>query len=122
VAYIDLHLFTSETGSLDPKVYTDENGQVARWPHLRPQFAGKIRSNAFLNKLRMDQWCELFKSKMPGASVTANPRLRPGLEADARSLMDRGELAGYSLEEVLAQDVVVLWRKSRQSQLPKAAV
>src|SRR6266849_7143005 len=32
--HILLHLYTSQTGCLDPRVYTDRSREVQGWPHL----------------------------------------------------------------------------------------
>ena len=111
VAYASFHLYTSESGSLDPRVFTERRDEVSQWRHLRPQFAGDIVSNAYLNKLRLEQWKELFTDHMPDAAFILNRCHRDGAEADARALLGNGELAGYSLEELLTHRICVLWRK-----------
>ncbi len=110
--YISFHLYTSETGSLDPRVFTERVGEVAQWRHLRPQHAHLIHSNAYLNKLRLGQWRELFQTWMPGARVTPIPAQRLGAETDAKALQAAGELREYDLEELLTHRVGVLWKKT----------
>jgi SAM-dependent methyltransferase len=110
VAYISLHLFTSETGFCG-RALKDDRGEVIRWAHLRPQFAERVAANAYLNRLRLNEWCALFRAKMPGAEIIPNPSPREEVEEDAKFLLDRGELPGYSLEELLVHDLNVFWRK-----------
>jgi SAM-dependent methyltransferase len=111
VSYLSFHLFTSETGGLNFRTVRNEQGEVVRWPHLRSAFVGQVRSNAFLNKLRLHEWQKLFEKHMPESEVTLNRDSRPELQSEAESLVRNGELSGYSLEELLVHDVTILWRK-----------
>jgi SAM-dependent methyltransferase len=111
VAYISFHLHSSETGSLDPRVFTEKRVEVGLWRHLRPQHLHELKPNAYLNKLRLGQWKELFEQHMPGAQIILNPSKRPGDEEDARQLKAQGELVDYSLDELLTHNVWVLWKK-----------
>jgi len=111
VTYLSFHLFTSETGCLDSRIIRDAQGKTVRWPHLRPRFAEQSRSNAFLNKLRLKDWRDLFHIHMPGAELILNRISRPELQEEAQCLLSEGEIKGYSLEELLVHDVTVLWRK-----------
>jgi SAM-dependent methyltransferase len=111
IVYISLHLYTSENGSLDARAMSGQRGDFPSWAHLRPQFAKDVQPNAFLNRLRIDDWRELFRTRMPGAHLIFNRTDRPGIEQDARALLDAGELNGYSLEELVTHEVVILWKK-----------
>jgi hypothetical protein len=111
VAYLSFHLYTSETGSLDPRVFTDDRGAVSLWPHLRPLTSVRLTPNAFVNKLRLSTWREICQAAMPGAQFVLNPSTRPGIEADAVSLQEQGELEGYSTEELVTSEVIVTWQK-----------
>ncbi|HOX56476.1 MAG TPA: class I SAM-dependent methyltransferase [Candidatus Paceibacterota bacterium] len=109
--YISFHLYTSETGSLDPRVFTERAKEVGLWLHLRPECAHLIHTSAYLNKLRLEQWRRLFDTWMPGAVLTLTPANRAGAESDARALQAAGELSEYALEELLTHRIYVLWRK-----------
>jgi len=112
VAYISIHPFTSQTGCLDPRIYTDQRHEVQGWPHLRPHLQGAIeKPNVYLNKLRLSDWQRLFASKMPGVEFTLSRADDSALEA-AKNLHRQGELLEYSLEELLAGEFVALWKKS----------
>lgn len=111
VAHIAFHLFTSETGALDPREFRDEQGNILRWPHLRSPYADRVIPNAYLNRIRLDAWRKLFEAKMPGAEFILNRSSRSGAAQDAQTLINQGDLAGYSLEELLVHDVTILWRK-----------
>jgi SAM-dependent methyltransferase len=110
VAYISLHLFASENGFLGP-LLKDQRGEIILWPHLRPQFADKVVSHAYLNKLRLSEWRTLFQTKMSGVEIVVTRSPRPGIEEDAKSLLERGEILDYSLEELLTHDLSAFWRK-----------
>jgi SAM-dependent methyltransferase len=111
IAHISFQLYTSETGCLDPRVFTKPGGEAGHWAHLRRTRDGQVQTNAYLNKLRLQEWRELFERHMAGARLTLNQTRRPDAEAEARALVASGELEQYSLEELLTHNVRVLWRK-----------
>jgi SAM-dependent methyltransferase len=112
VAYVSVHPFTSQTGCLDPRIYTDRRDEVLGWPHLRPRLQGTINApNVFLNRLRLSDWSKLFALKMPGVEHIVARSDNSVLEA-AKSLQSRGELLEYSIEELTAGEVAAVWQKS----------
>jgi len=115
--YILLHLYTSETGCLDPRVFTDQRDQVLGWPHLRPDLQGTYDNhNVYLNKLRLNEWRNLFQAKMPGAQLITTSSEESAVKA-AELLHARGEVLDYSVEELTTSSLAVLWRKPAASQL-----
>ena len=118
--YIVLHLYTSNTGCLDPRIFTDRRSELGAWPHLRPALVSTLNNaNTYLNKLRLNQWRELFATKMPGGellTVTADSKTVDMAE----SLKSKGELGDYSLEELITNELNYLWRKplGRTSGMP----
>jgi SAM-dependent methyltransferase len=111
VAYISIHPYTSRTGSLDPRVYSADWNGFGGWPHLRPQLQDKIdKANVFLNKLRLQEWRELFWSRMDSAKFIVTPGDKAADEA-ARKLQSQGELQEYSIEELTAGEFVAVWKK-----------
>jgi len=114
-AYVLLHLYTSETGCLDPRIYTDRRNEVEGWPHLQPQLSSTLNNqNTYLNKLRLHQWRSLFDSKMPGAKYLMTAA-DPATFELAKTLQSKGELLDYALEELTTNDFAVLWRKPAHS-------
>ena len=111
VAYISFQLFTSATGCLDPRYFPSVSPQAVRWPHLRSPYSSDVRQNAVLNRLRLDEWRDIIASTLPRAEVIARGHGHDGLAADLAALREQGELAGYSDEELLANEIVALWRK-----------
>jgi SAM-dependent methyltransferase len=111
IAYLSFQLFTSENGSLDPRIFTSQKADVGLWPHLRPSLEKTISPNAFLNKLRLSEWRQLFEERMPAVQFTLKTNPRPAAEADALRLQKEGELRSNSLEELLTDEVAILWRK-----------
>ncbi len=110
-AHISFHLYTSDTGSEDPRMMGGESG-LPLWPHLRPSTEGAVLQHAFLNKLRLVEWQALFSELMPGSRVdTRGADDDARLRAAAIRLQSEGELAGYTLEELLSRTVSVIWRK-----------
>ena len=113
-AYILLHLYTSETGCLDPRIYTERRDEIRGWLHLRPGLqAGLNNQNTYVNKLRLHEWRRLFDSKMPAPNVAT--RSDDASLESAKLLQSQGELLDYSLEELTTNDFAVLWRKPADS-------
>jgi SAM-dependent methyltransferase len=114
VFYAHWHLYTSNTGSLDPRATTED---FPRWAHLRPEHAGGTTPSAYVNKLRLPEWRRLCTEFMPGhVADLRQPEFVP-LESEARQLQQAGALTDFDLEELVTQSVAVLWQKP-----PTAAV
>lgn len=111
MVYFSFQLYTSESGSLDPRIFTNGPAGAILWPHLRSRYSGEIKPNAYTNRLRLNQWRDIFEAELPGANVILTSSTRHGIEDDARDLVKRGELSDYTLEELLTHRVQVLWRK-----------
>jgi SAM-dependent methyltransferase len=109
VAYVSVAIFTSEAGCHDPRIFAGRRDALPYWSHLRDGYADLVRPNAFLNRWRLDQWRECVAREWPGASVEVH------LDEHKRPELDRlrgsGELGAFRDEELLADDVVALWRK-----------
>lgn len=113
IAILSFHLYTSENGSLDPRVYTDDRGGVLAWSHLRRSSRDSVVANAFINRLRLHEWRHKIGDEMPSADVILRQNRRNGAMSEARELRASGELAEYSLEELLTDEVIVVWQKPR---------
>jgi len=115
-AYILLHLYTSETGCLDPRIYTERRSETRGWPHLRPQLRNTLANqNTYVNKLRLREWHKLFAAKLPDAECVTTRSDSATIEM-AKSLQRQGELLDYSIEELTTVDLAVLWRKPLASE------
>jgi SAM-dependent methyltransferase len=116
VAYISVHLFTSHSGSHDPKIFADGTPHAPFWPHLRPELAHTIRPSTYLNRLSLDTWRELFERVMPGVMFT-HVRDEDHVVEALETLRKLGELQGYSDDELLTVDLIAVWQKPAQSQV-----
>lgn len=111
VVYASIHLFTSDNGSLDPRVMRGDAG-LPLWPHLRPATRNLVLQNTFLNRLRLAEWESLFRDCMPGCRIMrTTPANDAYLRGAATELQAAGELSCYSLDELVTRRLSVLWRK-----------
>ena len=111
VAHLNFHLYTSDTGSEDPRVIHGKEG-LPLWPHLRPAHAAMVHQHAFLNKLRLAEWQQLLSRVMPGCELSVRGTADEAhLREQAIRLQAEGELIDYTLEELLTRKILVLWRK-----------
>jgi len=111
VAYISLHLYTSDNGCHDARIFSGQRKNLPLWSHLRAAHAPNVRPNSYLNKLRIAEWMKLFETQMPG---TLFRRLKYGekrLLPEIAKLRAAGELEGYENDELLTTDFVAVWRK-----------
>lgn len=111
---ISLHLYTSDSGCHDPRIFRGRRSQVPPWAHLRPAHEAVVIENAYLNRLRLDDWRALFAEELPGSSVVATMDGADAPGAGRRALAalrDAGELAELTDEELLSESVHVIWQK-----------
>lgn len=114
VAYVSVHLYTSHSGSHDPKVLADGAPVAPLWPHLRPHLTSTVHPNTFLNRLSLGAWRELFESVFPGVAFVAD-RQDDELSDALRELRAAGELSEYTDEELMTVNFVAIWRKPEEA-------
>ena len=111
VAYLHVHLFTSDSGAHDPRVMSGSRGDVPFWAHLRPQHVAAVKSNAYLNRWRVDDWMALFQRELPGCRLQLEQSTTPALVEELKVLREHGELEEYSDDELLSLELFVTWQK-----------
>ena len=113
VLYVSLQPYSSPTACLDPRVlYGGIQNEIGLWPHLRPELQDQVRPNAWVNKLRIRDWEGVFRSVTEDAKFIVTPTDRRYIPL-ASSLKQAGHLQDYSLEELTAGALDVMF------QLPK---
>jgi SAM-dependent methyltransferase len=110
VAYASLQLYTSETGSWDPRLFGADRGDIPFWAHLRDG-SQRLSGNAFLNQLRLPEWRDVFAAQWPGCNIDTLQPERAQLEPIATELQRNGELTEYSLDELLTHELRVTWQR-----------
>lgn len=110
-AYIDLMPYTGPNASLDIRILGGAEADVPRWAHLRPRYADRVRSSAFLNGLRLTEWKELFDRLMPGVVVELHQPDAATRVAEVDELHAAGELLEYGEEELITTDAAFIWKK-----------
>ena len=109
VAWVDLHLYSSWNGSLDPRVLFGRDPNL-HWAHIQ-QGAPGVVEGAHLNKLRLEDWRELFSRSWPDVQLQLIEVEDPALRLSADQLISERRVTGYSKEELLTTTVVALWQK-----------
>lgn len=114
VFYVSLQPYTSPTGCLDPRVlYGGIENELGLWPHLRPELKDKVRPNAFINKLGLRDWQRLFSSINQQARFLITPTDERYI-SHATSLKQRGCLQDYTVEELSAGALDVMFQVARR--------
>ena len=107
--YLAINPFTGPLGAHDPDVMS---GRVPMdWAHVQRCPSRRSTSNAFLNRWRVSDYERMFAELLPGCSVASWSPPDCELEARLSQLVDAGELDGFARSELLAREVVVVWRK-----------
>lgn len=111
VMFIALHLFTSDTGCHDARIFSGKRAALPYWAHLQAEYRDSVISNSYLNRLRLDDWKRLFELSMPGSVV--HPTCDAGAldQEELRRLRSQGKLMSYSDEELLTVTLEISWRK-----------
>ncbi|MGD9697150.1 MAG: methyltransferase domain-containing protein [Thermoleophilia bacterium] len=111
VAYVSAHLYTSDNGIHDPRIYADDRADIPLWSHLRPAHAHKVQPNTYINRLRLAEWKALYDERLPGAEHVLLQPGRANVERQMHEIRADGELLDYSDDELVTVDVVALWKK-----------
>lgn len=76
-----------------------------RWAHLRPSISSEVQQGAYVNQIRIPQWIDLFNSHFDESSdqlVNPNPQQLEALKKELALARQKGELADFEDEELLA--------------------
>jgi len=111
LAHVDVHLYTSDSGCHDVRIFGGRRDSIPPWSHLRPQYRSLVQPNSYLNEIRLVQWRELFSRHWPGVTFRLRPERDPAIRGALAPLQADGELEGYEDEELLSVYLVAEWVK-----------
>jgi SAM-dependent methyltransferase len=109
--FVSLHLYSSDSGCHDTRIFLGNREDLPLWSHLRPQYQSLVHPNSYLNKLNLTDWQQLFQSEMPGSQVFASCDAGGEARKALHNLRAKGELKNYSDEELLTVTLEISWRK-----------
>jgi SAM-dependent methyltransferase len=112
VCYTLLHLYTCDNGCHDLRIRGGPRNGVPYWPHLRPETRATVQEFAYINRITLAKWKEIFTSTMPGSHFLAD-RDKGEFETALAEARSRGELAEYSDAELLTHNFISVWQKPR---------
>ena len=107
---ISLHLYTSDSGCHDARIFAGTREAIPYWAHLRPQHASVVIENAYLNRWRLSEWEAMFRDELPGCEVLP---MRDSLvhDVELQRIRAGGELSDYTDVELMSEAVHVIWQK-----------
>lgn len=111
VAHITLHLYTCDSGAHDARILGGNRNGLPYWAHLRPHHAKSVKPNSYLNRIRLEEWRQLFASHWPECRIELQGSTSPLLEEALPQLRRDGELQEFSDEELLTVSVVARWQR-----------
>jgi SAM-dependent methyltransferase len=109
--FVNLHLYTSDSGCHDTRIFLGDRGKLPFWSHLREEHMKAVRPNSYLNKLRLAEWRRIFESTLPGCDVVACQDAGNADKCELAKLRAQGALPEYSDEELLTVTLEAMWRK-----------
>ena len=112
--YISLHLYTSEDGCHDMRIFANDREGIPFWSHLRPQYEQMICPNAYLNNVRLKEWQRLFQTNMPGVCFFTDrhdAEKEAMLSSELSRLRQAGDLSDYEDDELLTVNLIAAWKK-----------
>jgi glycosyltransferase involved in cell wall biosynthesis/SAM-dependent methyltransferase len=111
LAHVDAHLYTSDSGCHDVRIFSGRRESIPPWSHLRPQYRNLVQPNSYLNEIRLSRWTDLFSRHWPGVTFRLRQEQDPAIRGALASIQADGELGGYEDEELLSVYLVAQWRK-----------
>jgi SAM-dependent methyltransferase len=114
VLQVSTHIYSSEGGCHDLRIFAGDRQTIPLWAHLRPSVKHTVLESCYMNKWRAAQWRELFAELCPGGEISFDQHAEPRGTEFANALAElrkSGELSDYSDEELLMVNLCVTWQK-----------
>lgn len=111
LAYVDVHLYTSDSGCHDVRIFGGRRESIPPWSHLRPRYRHLVQPNSYLNEIRLAPWRDLFSQHWPGVTFRLRPERDPAIQSALAPLQADGELKEYEDEELLSVYLLAEWVK-----------
>ena len=80
LAHVDAHLYTSDSGCHDVRIFSGRRESIPAWSHLRPQYRHLVQPNSYLNEICLSQWRDLFSQHWPGVTFRLRPEHDPAIQ------------------------------------------
>lgn len=109
VLYVVANPFSGPLGAHDPDIMSQTT--PIDWAHLQEEPTRKSASNAYLNEWTIGQYTNMFSEQLPGSAIELWWPPDTELEDRISTLRRSGALASFSDEELLAREVIAVWRK-----------
>jgi SAM-dependent methyltransferase len=111
LAHVDAHLYTSDSGCHDVRIFSGRRESIPPWSHLRPQYRQLVQPNSYLNEVSLAQWRDLFSPAWPGVTFRLHADRDPVIQSALAPLREAGELKEYEDEELLSDYLIAEWVK-----------
>jgi SAM-dependent methyltransferase len=114
VMSISWHIYTSEGGCHDLRIFAGDRATVPYWAQLRPPQKHLVIESCYMNEWRLARIKELHARSCPGTEFETDQHHEPYgsfLSEELARLRAAGELADYADEEVLSVNLLARWCK-----------
>lgn len=111
VLLVTLHLYTSDSGCHDTRIFAGDRKELPFWAHLRKEYRHEVRPNSYLNEFSLSTWRSVFEESLPGSEVSALFDAKPEEHLELKKLRTEKQLEEFSDEELLTVTVDACWRK-----------
>jgi SAM-dependent methyltransferase len=114
VLSISWHLYSSEGGCHDLRIFANDRQSIPYWAQLRPEHKNLVMESCYMNEWRLDQVRDLHASCCPGTEFETDHHHEPYgsfLTAELARLRSWEEMSDYTDEELLSVNLLATWRK-----------
>jgi SAM-dependent methyltransferase len=121
VLQISTHLYSSEGGCHDLRIFAGKRDDIPLWAHLRPAHKATVLESCYMNEWRLTDWRNLFSELCPDAQVTLDNHEEPRgtqFSAELKRIRAAGELSDYSDEELLSVNILLTYKKPQITTKP----
>lgn len=118
-AYVSTHLYSSEGGCHDLRIFAGDRKDIPLWAHLRPQHHHTVQEGCYMNKLRAADLERQFKAVWGPSARFELDRHHGAFDAELRAalpdLRKNGELSEYTDDELLSVNLITRWTQDLQA-------
>lgn len=114
VLSISWHLYSSEGGCHDLRIFSGDRNEVPYWAQLRPAQKNLVIESCSMNEWRLNRVREMHQRCCPGTEFAVDQHHEPYgtfLQNELMRLRSVGELADYTDEELLSVNLLATWSK-----------
>lgn len=112
--YISTHMYSSEGGCHDLRIFAGDRESIPYWAHLRPAWKSTVIESCYMNERSLENWRSVFSEQCAGVEFRLEGHHEPYgsvLATELARLRALGELAQFTDEDLLSVNLKAIWVK-----------